>query len=202
MSHDVRSCSLTLDTAPARAPISVGDVKAHARIDTDADADRYLPDLVNAAIARFDGPEGELGRALIAQTWVFRLSGFRTPIILPLPPLISVDEIAYTDPDGNSQILANSLYQVVSDRLRPAHIIPAYNESWPATRVQPDGVSVTFTAGYGTAPEGVPADIRLAIMQTVATWYEHRETVIERHSIARIPDTADAILARYRISFF
>jgi uncharacterized phiE125 gp8 family phage protein len=90
-------------------PVTLDQARAHARSDA---ADDHLVDLlIVAATASLDGPSGELGRALMAQTWRQSLDGFpgtADPIELRLPPTIAVDTITYRDPAGAWQTLAGS----------------------------------------------------------------------------------------------
>ena len=93
------------------------------------------------------------------------------------PPLISVDEIEYTDlATGNDLILDPSKYIVDSDS-EPARLFPGpAGTYWPSCLFVPNAFRVTFTAGYDTDPSsaGVPADIQLAILMLVNQWYENR----------------------------
>ena len=138
----------------------------------------------DAVTAHLDGPDGILGRALISQGWELRLAAFPQRIDriygdrrieLPLPPLQSVTKIKYVDPDGATQTLADELYTVLTDNgSEPGAVIPAYGTTWPATRCQPDAVTVTFVAGYGGTPADVPAAISAASLLLIEDLYANR----------------------------
>ena len=50
-----------------------------------------------------------------------------------------------------------------------------------------------FVAGYATAPDDVPDDVRLAILETFAHLYEHRGD-----ATMELPETAMALLASHK----
>lgn len=188
--------SLTRTVPPSVALISTDDAKRQCRVD-DTDEEVVIKALVAAVTSYVDGADGCLGRALISQTWAYRLAKFPEAIKVPLPPLISVDSVAYVDGDGVSQTLSSSLYQVVVGGYRHALIVPAYGQAWPSIRDQMDAVTVTFTAGYGAAAANVPAGIVQACKMILAHWYDHRGSDADD-----IPDPARRLLSRFEISYF
>ena len=130
---------LKLVTPPGIAPISLADAKAHAHVDH-TDEDAIIGEMISAAVAKVDGAGGELGRALVHQTWEMYLDGFPTgcgkrQIVLPLPPLEAVDSINYVDQAGNTRLLGTDVYDVNGQGgATKASIVEAYGQSWPATR--------------------------------------------------------------------
>ena len=196
---------LELKTGPTVEPVSLAEAKLHARVDA-TDEDTLIAQMIAAAVAKIDGADGELGRALITQSWFLRLDGFprggNRGIKVPLPPLQSVTVISYVDTNGADQVLDSSAYQVVGkNQAQPGSIVEAHGRSWPSTRCQPEAVRVEFVAGYGGTADAVPADIRLALLQIVAHWYVHRESVVGR-AMAELPDSAAAIIDRRRVWSF
>ena len=152
---------LDLVTAPPAEPVTLAEQKAHMRVDFDAD-DTLIEALIKTARQHLDGPDGWLGRALVQQTWDMRLDGF--PLIssggeirIPLAPLISVDQITYRDPDGQTQTLASSVYQVVDGGSQRAFVTLEPNQAWPGTQDRHDAVTVRFTAGYAPSEDSPPA---------------------------------------------
>lgn len=204
--------SLHLVTAPAVSPVTAAEVWAQLRVPltgspaapTDA---THIAALTDAAIAYLDGRDGILNRALCTQTWDLKLDGFpgggaiagdwggRGRIRIPLPPLQSVTSVAYVDENGTTQTLATGKYQVVgTGGWDAAALVPAYGETWPATRGQPEAVTVRFVAGYGTpgaSPDdtqaAVPDSIRHAILLLVSHWYQNREPVNVGQSVTDVP---------------
>ena len=130
-------------TAPAAAPVSLEEAKAHLRVDHTAD-DVLILAMIDAATA---DAEHRIGRALVQQTWEQVEDCFGDDIDLPNPPLVSVSSLKYLDTDGVEQTMSASDYSVNSDR-EPAEIIPAYGTSWPSTRSVPSAVRARYVAGY------------------------------------------------------
>lgn len=160
---------LTLIEAPGEEPLTAAEVKARLSIGDEL-SDDIADALITAARQTIDGAEGWLGRALVTQTWRGNFDHFPNCSIdgrieIPLPPLQSIVGVSYIDSDGASIELAQDLYQLVEGP-RP-YIVPAYGESWPATRDVADAVSITFVAGYGDADD-VPEPIKSAIALMVS----------------------------------
>jgi uncharacterized phiE125 gp8 family phage protein len=192
--------------APTVEPVTLEQAKAHLAIDAD-DFDDLLSGYIASIRAYLDGRDGILGRALIAQTWDYKLPCFPSVIELPLPPLQSVTSITYTDANGDTQTLSPSAYQVsgIGGSQRGC-IAPAYGTRWPVTRDMPEAVTVRFVAGYpddgGSPPDlaaNVPPAIKQAIMEMVADLWANRETVSPDQTYAVVmPATAKALLAPFK----
>ena len=215
--------SLVRTIAPTVEPVTVAQAKQHARVDI-TDDDALFGTLITAARIH---AEKQTGRALLEQTWRMSLDRFpgyqpwnlgspfspvvgrqfsteyvcgqymQPPLLLPNPPLIGIVDLKYYDIQGNLQTLDPSAYVVGQDH-EPAAIFPVPFTWWPATMWgRPDAVQVTYTAGYGTTPDKVPATITLAILGLVAHWYENRESVALTNStnaVTTIPQYVDALL--------
>jgi hypothetical protein len=205
-------------TAPATDPIMLNEVKHHLRYEDD-DQDDLIEAYLASATAYLDGPAGILGRALVQQSWKLYLDRFpwasthvhnllgrlghhhrlhRAAIRLPLPPLMSVDEIAYVDTLGVQQTLDPAKYTVRDGEI--AAVEPAYGCSWPSVRCQARAVSVTFTCGYGDA-DAVPKPLQAAILLQTADLFETRETqLIADRAASAESDTFRRLVAPYRIA--
>ena len=160
--------------APDSTPISVAELRSHLRIDglSDVYEDAYLELLIAAAV----GVCEEYCRiALITQTWQAKLDAFDDEIILPRPPVIAVNSITYVDGDGATQTLSSSVYQVDTFS-RPGRVLKAYNQSWPTTRNQAQGVTITWTTGYGDA-EDVPESLKSGLKLLCGAWYGLRDSI-------------------------
>lgn len=134
-------------------------------------------------------------RAFIFQVWELHANGFprgNGRIVFPKPNLISVDEIAYTDPAGDPQTLDASAYQVTTGA--PGEVEPVPGTSWPETKDEPSSIVITFTAGYGAAAADVPAPIRHAIKLIIGDLYERREPRVDEKR-----STLAALLEPYTI---
>jgi uncharacterized phiE125 gp8 family phage protein len=162
---------LILITPPAALPISLAEAKAGARLDgLDEADDALVAGYIRTAVDHLDGADGILGRCLIRQTWRLALDCFPAVIELPLPPLAEVISVEYTNPAGAQQTLDPADYTVAgigSD----GSIRPALGKSWPATRVVPEAVQITFAAGADDW-NGVPEPLRAAIVAMVLALYD------------------------------
>jgi uncharacterized phiE125 gp8 family phage protein len=165
-----------------------------------ATVDAYIA----AAIAHVDG-DSWLGRALVTQTWDVVLDGFPESgaypcITIPLPPLQEIVSIAYVDGHGALQILPGSQYRAVgAGGLSPAKLFPAFGSCWPAAPCRHGGLTIRFKAGFGNAPEDVPAAIRQALKLLAAGWYRNRESIITGTIVAEMPLGVQALLQPYRV---
>lgn len=191
---------LNLTSAPATTPVSLAEAKAHLRV-LHANDDATITALIDAATAHLDGRHGILSRALVTQSWEFRLSGFPwcSTIELPLAPLQSVASVKYIDAAGAEQTLAVDQY-VVDSATYKGQVRLGYGLSWPATRSEEHAVRVIFTAGFGAAA-AVPKPIKQAILLIVGHLYVNRETVSEL-SLKEVPMAAKYLLAPYRFQSF
>lgn len=145
-------------------------------------------------------------RAFVTQTWDLKLDGFpaNDAIWLPLPPLISVTSVTYTDTAGAAQTWALTTGYLVDVPAGPApergKVYPAYGVPYPSARNIPNAVVVRFVAGYGAAsavPEGIKSGMKLILGHL----YANRENVVitDRGSIVQeMPQGAEALLWPYR----
>lgn len=158
-----------LITPPAALPVTLPEAKRHLRVDwTEEDAD--IQRRIAAATARFDGWSGVLGRALEPQTWELRLDRFpAAEIELPLGPVVSVEQVAYVDVSGVLQIIPPAAYEVDAQGVE-GWIVPVAGASWPEAMETINAVRLRWVAG-----NGCPDDVREAILQTVAYWYDNRD---------------------------
>lgn len=201
--------ALYLLTPPAVDPVSLEEAYRHLRIeDRLEDLDQspmggeaaLVLAALQAAIQHFDGPDATLGRALISQQWKMTADAFPSCFHLPLPPLVSVDEIRYIDSSGTPQALATDQYQVIGQGGRaPAMVEPAFGVSWPAARAQREAVSITFTCGYGAAPGDVPMPLRSAVKLMLGHLYENREAVVLGTIATELPLAVERLAAPYRV---
>lgn len=185
--------------APATVPVSVELMREHVRLKSAAE-DVMLEAYLAAATSHLDGHAGVLGRCLVTQTWRQDFAGWPCAgerLVLPFPGVSAIDSVTYLDADGDPQMVTGSLYELVPThgtgevRFKDAFDWPEVDDDVAAP------VSVTFTAGYGTADD-VPWAIRVAIMLMAAAWYENRESVVVGQTAQEIPMAAGALLAPYR----
>lgn len=201
---------LKLITAPTELPVTLAQAKLHLREDA-SDYDSQIQLMLEAAISYVDGPNGFLGRALIDQTWDYYLDTFaqiqstlggKGFIELPLPPLISVTSVNYTDSAGNEQTLPTTSY-VVDDSTKPARIALTSTGNWPTISNEFKSIRIRFRAGYldqtvSPAVSAVPGQIKAAILLLVGSLYENRETEVVGTVVNRLP-VFENLLRPYRV---
>lgn len=156
-------------TPPAVEPVTLGEVKEHARIEHNDD-DASLARNIKTAVQDLDGYGGILGRAIMEQTWRQPFRAWARTFYLPMPDARDVS-IAYIDQDGNEQTVDPALFEVVEGhtgsmvRLLTGFTAP----SLKTDILQP--INVTFTCG-ATSPSDVDSRIKSAIA-IIATHRDH-----------------------------
>jgi uncharacterized phiE125 gp8 family phage protein len=132
-------------------------------------------------------------------TVALSVARLRRAIVVPYPPLLSVENVTYVDGAGAVQTLDPAAYLVRAAET-PGEIALAYGTNWPATRASYDAVAVEFTCGFGDAA-AVPAPIKSAVLMIVATLYDQRGNVapVQMHEV---PQAAQWLLGPYRVTRF
>jgi uncharacterized phiE125 gp8 family phage protein len=119
-------------------------------------------------------------------------------ITLPRAPLVSVDEIKYTDTDVVLRTLDPSQY-LVQTTVRPGRIWPARFAYWPITDpLTPSAVQIKFTAGYSS--DGlIPKRAYQCLRFLVAHWFENR-VPFEDTAKTELPVGLQALIRSLRIT--
>ena len=203
---------------PAIEPLTVADVKSHARIDTNDDDQLITNFLIPAARQK---AELLTRRSFITQQWLAVLDAFPGSyltgvpfgqtfgipphaVLLERPPILSIQSIKYTAMDGTTGTMNPATdfvdltfgATVRADNLM--RITPQFGKIWPITLPQIGSVQIAYTAGYGPLATSVPATIRNWMLLRVAALYENREEVIvgTRIVVAELP-YIDGLLDEY-----
>lgn len=186
---------LRRSVAPATEPVSLDELKLHARVDHN-DEDGVLAALIPAARGYL---EDFTGSALIAQTWVAQYRAFPSALHLPRAPLLDVTGITYLDAAGETQTLAADQYRVTGAGAEGV-IEPPPGVNWPATYGTRDAVTVTYRAGWGASAETVPEPARLAVLLLAASFYDNRSAFDFALSggFVELPIGIRALMAQYR----
>lgn len=179
---------------PAEPPVSLERIRAQLNIDA-SDTDVLLREYIDAATEFFDGSSGCLGLVLMTQTWRQDYPSFSTPILLPLRPVQSVEEITYYDADEAQQTLDENIYSLVANHRDGPRIEISDGQSWPSTATRDDAVSVTFVAGH--AASAVPRRVQQAIRLIVGDWFRARENSQEVN-LTEMPNAALRLIANLR----
>lgn len=192
-------------TPPTVEPLTLEEARTHLRIEPfgsppEHPDDAYISSLIT--VAR-EFCEQYLERSLATQTIQLLADEFYPPIRLINAPIQVIDSVTYVDVDGVTQTLSNSIYELDSygNRVRLK-----YGQSYPATRIQEDAITVTYTAGYtnGTSPDTypLPAPIKAAMLLIIGNFYENRQQDVlgnTRISFNSLPLGVYNLLQPYRL---
>jgi len=185
-----------VETTPAGAePLTLEETRLHLRISHDAD-DALIAGLIATARMVCEQTTGlalvNRGYSLWLDSWPGRESrgwwdgvrdGVRslTPqaVLLPRPPLCSVEGIYIYDTAGNAAPFAPENYYTDTLR-RPGRILLQEGRATPQPQRIANGIEIRYTAGFGTTPQAVPAMLRQGMKQLAAHMYENRGDAAER----------------------
>lgn len=210
-----------VDPNEVLAIVSVADLKANLKI-THSKEDNICRQAILAAYDWLANPElGFLNRAIITQTYSVSLPGFvkeetysnrgvpairfvpATSIILPKPPLVSVQSVQYLT-GGVMTALPTNQYNVYTKGAF-GNLSLGYQMAWPTVDVSQEAVQINYTAGYGTGAQvktKCPGIVQ-AMLLLAGDAYENREdTYAEPRLVAVNRRTVNGVLryaGRYRI---
>lgn len=178
---------------PTVEPVSVSDIKPHAKVDIDGD-DALIARYIKAARKH---AENLTERALAPATYRLSLDAFPDGgIQIPRPPVTAIVSIQYIDSAGVLQTIDSADYALDDDQ-EPAWVLPAYGYTWPSTRDVANAVRVIFQAGY--TAEQCPAPIAHYIEVVVAAMYAQREILAQADRVPKSVQFYDGLLDVYRV---
>jgi len=198
---------LVLTTPPAIEPMTVGEVKSWARVDT-TDDDQLIAFMIGAAR---EYVETYTRRSLITQQWLVIFDAFPASfltgvpfgqtfgipphaVLLERPPIQSIQSIQYTAMDGSTQTMPTTDWKDMTfgGTLRQDNLVritPKFGKIWPITLPEIGAVQIAYTAGYGATAASVPKAILTWMKLRMAALYENREEVVvgTRIVVAELP---------------
>jgi uncharacterized phiE125 gp8 family phage protein len=186
---------LLLTSAPAAEPITLADAKSHLRVDTTAD-DVLISALITTSRLQI---EAALDMALIHQTWSLLLDVWpMTPhITLPFAPVSHLVAVRTYDDDDIATPIPLATFQLDNASSSPRLLRrDGFTQTSRLRRL--NAIEIAFVAGFGAAPDSVPAPIRQALRLLVAHWYEHRDPGEVDVPAANVPASVSSLLAPYR----
>lgn len=184
--------------APA---ISLAQARDWLRI-TDDSENNLLTALISAATRR---TEDSTRRALIDTTYIDHFRSFAQVHELARADAHTLLTIQYFDTSGILQTLSPEYTFTFTPidqgigQLRfhstntPTPSFPDLDEN----RLLP--VQITYTAGYGTAPENIPDTLLTAVRYLLAHYYENRTPINIGSSVNPIPETVETLLQMHRV---
>tara|TARA_R110002110_G_scaffold24174_8_gene90973 strand:+ start:741 stop:1304 length:564 start_codon:yes stop_codon:yes gene_type:complete len=183
--------TLMLMSGAASEPVTLGDARAHLRLDTETE-DMLLGAFLTAARVAL---EAQTRRAFVTQSWRLILDAWPGAVVtLPLAPVSAITAVTMNDA-GAPRTVAPALYDTALEGDAPRLVA---NGVWPVPSRRVGGIHIDFTAGYGEAAD-VPAPLRQAILLLVAHWFENREPVSIGDTAGQLPLSVSALIAPYRL---
>lgn len=156
----------TVITVGPSAVATAEELKAHLRLNTDAEDD-LLPAFLSAAQRQFE--QDTDGRTVLTTTYVQRLTGWGDGIRLSRCPVQSVTGVTYHDADDVEQTLEG--WRLDASGTPALVYLP--DGDYPALSVTyPRPITVTFVAGW----TDVPPEVKRAILQLAAHYYRVRHS--------------------------
>lgn len=192
--------SLIRITQPAVEPVSLGEAKVQARVDTEAD-DAYIQALISVARQYV---EDILDITLLSTVWEASYDLFPVwAIVLPRPMLQAANiTVTYRLGDGATSTKSSAAGDFrVDTRTVPGRIYPNWSDTWPAVRGDENSVVVNYTAGFGPDGSSVPPLYKHLMMVLVAHWYDTRQ-IVAPGTYGTIPKTFDTLLAAADLGVF
>ena len=188
---------LVEETAPAPASLPVAALRSHLRIGSgfepvaDATEDAALAGFLRAAIATV---EARTGKVLLTRVFRLRLEDWRDPAGHPLPlaPVNAVEKVEIDDGTGQVMVVDPAAYRLVPDLQRP---VLAPLGAWLPVIPEAGFVTVTFSAGFGSTWDAMPADLAQAVLLLAARYHEDRSY---EGTQAAMPFGVSSLIERWR----
>jgi uncharacterized phiE125 gp8 family phage protein len=152
--------SLRVITEPSFEPVTVDEVKMHARISHDVEDTLIGYWITSGRVLA----ENYQRRAYITQVLEYSLDVFPSQTFyLPRAPVQSVDSFKYYCENTETSWALDNL--ITDTDYEPARISLAYGINWPSVVLRDiNAIKVRYTAGYGDSSTDVPQNVRDAIM--------------------------------------
>lgn len=186
---------LLLIAPPAIVPVSMAELRQ--QVNLAADDTTHDADLSRFASAAAEYVERTTRRAMINQQFRFTTS-WRDVVELPRPPLVSIESITLHDRSGGSTLIESG-YEVLADRF-PGVLVLSGVSTGDLRDTEP--LVVEYTAGYGDEAGDVPANMRLAVAQLAAFYFEIGRGDFECDVPQHIKDSLKAMSSGTRVGYF
>ena len=184
-------------TPPSVEPVTADDLVAQFRGDP---SDVIEWDLLTSYVtAAREFCENHMDRSVASQTITLALDAFpgHVPVVLPRPPVVSIESVTYTNEAGANITVASSVYGL-DDFSDPPAVFLRAGESWPTdVASERNAVRIEYVAGY--ADGTVPKSIAQAITLLAAHWEANREAVFTGSITKEIEFAVTALLGQRRM---
>lgn len=170
--------------------------KAHLRLGSGFDLedvqDVVIVSFLRAALAAI---EARTGKAVFRRSFAWTVTAWRDSCAqgMPLAPVATITRLISVARDGTETDIAPAAYWLERDAQRP--VLRASGAALP--RIPSQGtMRVHFEAGYAPDWEGLPSDLRQAVMMLAAHYYEYRhDTGLDGGCM---PFGVSSLIERYR----
>lgn len=185
--------TITELTPPAVEPVTLAEVKAHLRLETN-DEDGLLGGLVRAARVHL---ETETGLCLILRALRLYLDDWPDGRVIQIArgPVQTIETVTVYDALGAPVELDVAGY-VLDGTARPARLVLPVRQ---ASERAINGIEIDFAAGFGESGADVPDTLKRALLLHVATMYELRGVLSLDEQPGAMPQGYDRLVAPYRL---
>lgn len=179
-------------TSSSVEPVDLQEVKDFLRL-THCEDDTFIESILIPTARQV--VEAYLRVSFINKTYKMYLDGFPSEIEIKKYPIREIEEIKYTDTDGNLQTLSEDDYEfdIKSDPAR----IRAKDTVFPATKDLYNAVSVQFICGYGADATSIPERIKTSIFIICNHLFFNRG-LITHLNMNEIPTSMKILLAPFK----
>lgn len=192
--------TLHLLSPPAAEPVTLANARTWLRI-AHTDEDNLVAETIRAARERV---EALTGLALITRSWrevldawpQRRLSACGQAVRTGAGPLVSVEAVRIYDVYGEVSVWSPDEYRVEPGD--PGRIIAVQPFTLPRPGRRAGGIEIDFTAGFGPAPDDVPAPLREAVLRLIADSYGGRHAPDAARGEAGLPGGVAHLIRPYR----
>lgn len=180
-------------TPPAAEPLTLAEVKAHLRLDDEAE-DALLLSLAKTAREHL---ERETGLCLMAQSWRLCLDDWPADGIIRITksPVQAIQEITVFDAEGHA-VQVSLEDHLLDGEGRPARL---WLRDPPSPGRALNGIEIDFSAGYGEAGTDVPDTLKRAMLIHVGHMFAFRGVLSPDQQPAGVPDGYERLIAPFRM---
>lgn len=173
--HPISKAVRTTEPTLYQEPVTVDEARVQCDLGGNSAHDDKFKRWIPAARAQVEQDTG-----LVCFTGTFTMKMTEWPYedwfaIDELRPVTSITSITYLDGDGTSQTLATTVYAFESSGVKQ-FVRLKYGQTWPATRGDINGITVTFVAGYATVLD-IPQRLKQACLLLITHWFENRGVI-------------------------
>ncbi len=178
---------LEITEYPDTLPMSLADMKTHLRVSHNTE-DSYITSLMWVAYWWICE---EANITLSETSYRLTLDCWNTKVVIPKPPLMSVDAVSYYDTSNSLQTLDSEDFYLMAPSKQQAYLLPV--TSFPAVFDRPDAIQIDFTAGADSFNQ------ELHLMRLlVGTMYENREAEVTGTITKKIELGVDRLLSQIK----